>query len=480
MRGFSAAPPQAVEQPGGEARPAAAPLRADAPAASSHASLNEFIRPEIGRQAHTGGPSPAVAFPALLGRPRRLPGIPARPTPLPKRPKGRLFMGVLLLSLCAGGCYTAWHALFRYEAFGAISGRVIRVPATHGGNVQAIHFREGEYVEQGRLLVTLENVELNQQLARLGDELRMAQANLDAEISRLNWQAQQQGDRSQRAAADYLELCGELVQEQARLDELLARFERESTLFETGAISQNQLDETRYALQGQQAKVAKRGEGLQERKKLAEASHIEPPTEQLKPLFVKIEVLQSEIARMRDLVKQGQIRAPVKGRVIRSLYFTGERVDPSAVVIEILEEGSLEAVLYFQQQDVRRISVGQTLWLQMPTVSGSVRGTVTRLEEQYHDAPASLERRYCPGETVLPVHVHLHMDPPALQELHLGSEVWLPRRWPWQEVDTPLTTRPETEVSRPPRSQSSTTALPAETVDSPTVNSEDEHETSTD
>lgn len=66
---------------------------------------------------------------------------------------------------------------------------------------------------------------------------------------------------------------------------------------------------------GQQAKVAKRSEAVAERRRLAEASQFQAPTDQLKPLLVKIEALRADMSRLRDLVKQGQIHASVSGRL---------------------------------------------------------------------------------------------------------------------------------------------------------------------
>src|SRR5262245_581233 len=37
---------------------------------------------------------------------------PTRPAPLPKRPNGRLFVGAILVALCAFAVYSAWDAFF--------------------------------------------------------------------------------------------------------------------------------------------------------------------------------------------------------------------------------------------------------------------------------------------------------------------------------------------------------------------------------
>lgn len=364
-----------------------------------------------------------------MGTAARMPAPAARPTPMPKRPKGRLFIGTFLFALLLSGSYTLWSSVFRFDAYGTVSGRVIEVSASHGGVVRSVHVREGDKVDQGQRLVTLHNLELEQRLGRLGDELLVAQANLDAELVKLQWQTQQQGDQSRRASADYFELWGELAQHQSRLAELQTRLDREQSLQEIGALSAEQLDETRFAVEGQTAKVAKLQEALAERKQLAELSQFEPTAVQLKPLTVKIETLQTEMARLRTLIQDGEIRAPVSGRVIRSHHFTGEQVASCGLVMEILEADSMEAIVYLPQSKVSRVSPVKTLPLQIAPNAGRVTGTVTRFGERYVPVPESLARFYHRNEHVLPVHIRLPNE--LHDQLQLGLQVRLPSQWPF-------------------------------------------------
>src|SRR5262249_19722246 len=150
----------------------------------------------------------------------------ARPTPLPRRPKGRWFVGVLLLAACAYGTYQLWHTFFRYRAHGLVTGRVLQLSPPWEGVGQYVHVREGETVRQGQLLLSLENMELRQRRAQLDDELRLAQAALDAETAKLKWQAAFHLDQSENALARYYETWGELLQQQALLDRLQSDADR--------------------------------------------------------------------------------------------------------------------------------------------------------------------------------------------------------------------------------------------------------------
>src|SRR5262245_6290656 len=102
--------------------------------------------------------------PASLGFPqlpsRHSPEPAARPTPLPKRPKGRWFVGLILLGFCGSAGYQVWQAYFRFQAYGTVTGRTVQVSSPWDGVVRYLHVRPGDKVRQGQLLLTLDNLAL--------------------------------------------------------------------------------------------------------------------------------------------------------------------------------------------------------------------------------------------------------------------------------------------------------------------------------
>ena len=151
------------------------------------AALLEVARP-LGTPTGYGrrpGPSP----PPRPGHTVPSPAVAVRPTPLPKRPKGRVLVSTLLICLCGGGLIAFWNALFRCEAYGSITGRIIDVSSPWHGVLQSLHVREGQAVRQGQLLATVRSHDLELQLARVGDEIQIAQATLDSQIAELRLKA---------------------------------------------------------------------------------------------------------------------------------------------------------------------------------------------------------------------------------------------------------------------------------------------------
>ena len=382
--------------------------------------------PELGPRSFQAAFSPDAARQA----PEAASQPPARPTPLPKRPKGRLFVGTLLAAVCAFAGYSIWDSFLRYRAYGTIEGRLIDVSAPWDGQVSQVHVREGESVRQGQVLVTLENLELRQRVDRLNDDLAMAQANLQAEMSRLRWKSHENADRSGKAVADYYQAWGQLLKEQSELARLQPNVERAERLNKQRAISQEEREKVRYEEHGQRQKIDKLITAVEQ---LAErAQRVASPVEeyeQLKPRFVAIENLQSELGRLRALLDQGRLRAPVNGLVVKRLRFTGEHTKQFDPVIEVLEEGSLEVVLFLQQKDADLFADGSTTEVVVAPYPERVGCTVLRLGEKFEPAPESIRRHYRSDENLLPIYLEPRQEFIQWMALRVGGVVELPYRW---------------------------------------------------
>ncbi|MEX0818266.1 MAG: HlyD family efflux transporter periplasmic adaptor subunit [Pirellulaceae bacterium] len=351
-----------------------------------------------------------------------------RPTPMPKRPKGRLLVGTFLALIVGFGAMTLWNSLFRYQAYGGVTGRVVELSAPWGGVLQTIHVREGQAVLQDQLLATVVNPALDRQIDEKRDELRIAQATLDAQVSELRFQAQLRNDNHHRALAEYYELWGELLQEQSTLADMVAKLQRSTDLSQQSLIPESTLDEHRYNEAGQRSKVEKLTEAVDKLGAVVEQGT--PGTEelhtQLKPFALRIESLQHDIVRLHETASLGAIRAPVNGRVIKVHRFTGEYSDPEFPIFEVLVDGSIEAVLYVSQSDTSQFHEGQLLELEVPPASARTKCAVVRIADRYEPVPKSIEIHYRRDEKLLPIYARPLEGSNDVTTLRLGGEVRLP------------------------------------------------------
>jgi multidrug resistance efflux pump len=337
-------------------------------------------------------PRPATEIARVRASPTAPTGPAAHPAPLPRRPKGRLFIGTLLVSVVGLLGYLVWDAFMRCEAYGVIEGRVVRVASPFDGVVREIFVREGDTVAQGQVLATVENIDARQQRSRLQDELKVVQAEVASELSQLQLKSVLQDDRRLKALAEYYELWGTLLAEQSKLEEAGMNLRRAEKLRNT--LSAAELETVKFTFEGQKAKVGKLVEAVKRLKSRTQISDTEKQAleAQLQPKLVRIESLRNELARVTERIELGTIRATVPGRVVRTHRFAGEYAEVSQVLVEVVEAGSLRVVLYVPQPHAELYTIGDALEVEVPTHATTLGGTITRLGEQVAAAPNSLAR----------------------------------------------------------------------------------------
>jgi multidrug resistance efflux pump len=387
----------------------------------------------------------AEAAPPASGFPRAVPppaGAVRQPTPLPQRPKGRWFVGLLLVLFCSAVGKQVWDSFFRFQAYGTVTGRALQLSPLWDGVVRSIHVREGVEVRQGQVLVCVESLERKHRLAQLGDDLRIAQATLDGEGAKLKWQAALNLDQGKGAQALYYEAQGELLQEQARLENLNASLRRAGQTRAQHAVSPEDFDQIRYSRQGQEQKIVQLKKSVEELRQRMEQARALRPTgagsgdsiadyggDHLKPFLARIEALHAERVRVQEQMEQGEIRAPANGIVLKIAHFTGERCKAGDLLVTLLEESSLEVVLYVPQQAGDLFPEGTTVDLQVEPLSRPLSGTVVRSGETLEPAPEHLKRHYSEGQRLLPVYVRPGDNAERWLGLRVGATARLPYSW---------------------------------------------------
>lgn len=409
---------------------------APSPGAKLEAALPRgYGQPATGRSPV--GRSPVGQSGATTGEPqasgRSAASPPVRPAPLPKRPKGRWFVGGCLLLICGVVSYTIWDSLLHYPVHGVVAGRVIHISPKHAGTIATMHVREGQWVVKGQLLMTLDDGQHRLEMGRLNDQLRQAQADLAAQVSQLNWQSQLRGDRNQKALGEYYELWGELAGERFALSAAEADLERLLSIraLDPRAVSDQELDSARYLKDGRAARVQKLTIATEELKKRVEVydQFRDDATQQLRPFVIKLENVQADLDRWQRQFDGGQVCSPVNGVVVKVLRFTGEYSGVADHLLEIVEDGSLEAVMYVPQQQYRVLPMGREVRVWIPSHDRRLTCSVVRRGDQLEAAPANIARYYRRDARLLPVYLRPKQGVSGPQLLCLGAEVKLPYGW---------------------------------------------------
>jgi HlyD family secretion protein len=363
----------------------------------------------------------------------------ARPTPLLKRPKGRWFLGLLLIGSCGYGGWQAYDAFLRYRAYGVVTGRVLQLSPPWQGELAAFHVREGDTVRQGQALLTMDNAEMRQRLSALSDELVSAQADLEAEAARLKWQAAFHLDQGKGGRARYYEMWVSYLQEQRSLEKLRSELRISEQLYDRRAIAAMELERARQDYMGQRLKLEKLEIALSEARKYSEVgtillaklgrlseSLVEDGQDQLKPKLAKIEALKAERSRLEQYLAKGRIVAPSNGLVVKSHRFAGEHARAGDVLISFLEEGSLQIVLYLPQPKIASFQTGEAVDMVLEPYPERLQGCITRLGDQMEAPPEQIKRYYAAGQKLLPAHVRPSPEAQRWMAFRVDSVVKLP------------------------------------------------------
>lgn len=356
------------------------------------------------------------------------PSAPTTTAPVPQqKPKGRWFLGSLVLALVAYGVHRVWNVFWRYQAYGVVVGREVQVSPPWAGEIESVHVREGEHVEQGALLFTVTNLALDQERNRIVDELRIAQADLSAELARLQSELAERDEREQEAAAQYYAAWADLLEEEARLDVLQQRLERQMQLFQSEILSLDAIEQLREETGGQHDKVAQLRLSVDALRTRAEGFPGAKLDERLRPYALRIELLQADLERLGQRLAQGEVRAPVPGKVLRRDGFVGERASLDRVVVTLLEDGSEQVELFVSQEEAAGLSVGLVLELEIAPQARVVRCRVDSIGTSFAQPPPGVGRFSIVGEQLLPVKLTPLPDPDRTLELRLGALAKLPR-----------------------------------------------------
>ncbi|TWT72686.1 Multidrug resistance protein MdtN [Posidoniimonas polymericola] len=287
-------------------------------------------------------------------------GPQAGPPPTSDRPISRtLIAGVLAFGLCVTLC-TMWSTFFRYSAHGVVAARTAELAAPWSGTIEAVHVRPGQAVQQGDLLATVVDRQLDASIERLRDELRTAEAELGAETARLGAELLTQQDRQLQLTSQYLDLLGRLGVESATAEELTASQARIEPLVASAVVPEQEIESLRFRQAGSRSRL----ESLRQAVAALETRLAQQPSPErhaalLRPWVAKVEQLNAEIARLEEQRDWGQLRAPFAGSVVRVAAHVGEACGVDRPVLELLDQNSMELTIYVPLDQVDDFPVGR-------------------------------------------------------------------------------------------------------------------------
>jgi hypothetical protein len=110
------------------------------------------------------------------------------------------------------------------------------------------------------------------------------------------------------------------------------------------------------------------------------------------------------------------------GIIVKHRCVAGKWVEISEALLEIVEEGTIEPVLYLSQGDTRNVEPGTEIVVHIAPLGEPVNCLVRRIVDEFRVPPEQLVRYYDSGEPLLPI----ILEPADGIPLRLGAMVKVP------------------------------------------------------
>lgn len=280
-------------------------------------------------------------------------------------PRGRwkwgVPIGVVAVAVVAFGIqrwmYAATHETTN-DAF--VGGHLVPVLAKVGGFVDELRVTENQHVEKGEVLVTLDERELRQALARAEAELALARAaaghdgRKGAAESRVDEAVSRRGALTEQIAAARAQA--------SRADRDL---ERIRGLAEQEIVSRQQLDGVMAEAEATRANVA----SLEQQRRAAEAT-IATARAGVEEAEARLESAKAAVELARLQLSHARIEVPVTGTVAKLSVQPGQLLQPGQPVLTIVSEADVYVDANFKETQVAAIRPGFPVSMEVDAYGG--------------------------------------------------------------------------------------------------------------
>ncbi len=225
----------------------------------------------------------------------------------------------------------------RVRGIGNVSAKdIYTITAQSGGKILSITVDEGDWVKKGDLLVVMDGVDLNAQLA--GAQASMEKAKFDIVASR-----------------------NELKNQKSQKELLQKTYDRYEKLNKQGYAAQSEYDKAQSDLQGIEMQIA------------ASVSRINAAKAELRRAQKNIEALQTRIARLK-------VYAPVDGHVISKDAEVAQNVLPTMGILKIVDPKTLWVVTKIDERICADVRKGQMAEIKLHSQPNKIfEGRVKRI-----------------------------------------------------------------------------------------------------
>ncbi len=253
---------------------------------------------------------------------------------------------VILLAIVGGGAYGLWYWQNRPPAsndgrltlYGNIDVRQVELAINGNDRIACLAVEEGDQIKKGQLLAKLDTRRLDLVVERAKAQI----ATQQQVVARL--EAGSRPEEIRKAEAD-------VVAAEAIVRVTTQTYNRYAELVKTNAVSHQQVDDARMALDSAKAKL----KATQATLDLVKAGPRKEDIAQAKAILKRMEV---ELAQAEHDLKNASLYAPNNGVVQNRILEVGDMASPQKPVFTIALNNPVWARVYVSEVDLGRVHEG--------------------------------------------------------------------------------------------------------------------------
>jgi HlyD family secretion protein len=259
------------------------------------------------------------------------------------------------------------------------------VAALSSGQITAIEVDVGDHVQEGQVIARIAQPELIKQL----DSLRKQKAELAAAFEKSkNLGTQDVQMRASVSASERAGLRATIGSIEQRRGELAERLTTQQELYKKGLVTNDSLLATREQLRAADSQVAQMRSDMQRvSAESFSAKRINETSTQADEIRIKELEREAELLEQR-ITQSTSVVSTHAGRVVEVRLSVGDLIDPGIPILSLErtgEHGGLEALLYIDSREGKRIKAGMEVQLSPSVVRrekhGVLIGTVLAVED---------------------------------------------------------------------------------------------------
>jgi membrane fusion protein (multidrug efflux system) len=274
----------------------------------------------------------------------------AAPTAAPAA-RRRALLGVAAVAVLAGAGYGAWWALVarhsEHTDNAYVQARVVQVTAQAGGTVTAVEVDDNDAVRAGQVLLRIDPT-----------DARLALEQAEAQLAQTVREVRQLYSGSDALAAQVAAREADLRRLQADLARAQDDVNRRAGLVDSGAVGREEFNHASAQLAAARSAVAAAKAALDSAREQQRGSTVLTDGG---PVETQPQVLRAA-ARVREAwvaLQRTTLPAPIAGHVARRSVQLGQRLQPGAPVLSVVDLAGAWVDANFKEGQLRSLRIGQ-------------------------------------------------------------------------------------------------------------------------